>query len=146
MDAMTETLLVFAARRDHLRVLIEPALGRGTTVLCDRYTDATFAYQGGGRGFDLEVLAQLERWVQEGRSPDLTFWFDLDPALAARRLAGARRADRFESEDLAFFERVAAGYRARRDAAPQRFVRIDAARDREDVWRQIVAALEARAW
>src|SRR4051812_25957749 len=75
MDAETETLLVFAARRDHLRTLIEPALARGAIVLCDRYTDATFAYQGAGRGVDVQVLTQLERWVQQGRSPDLTFWF-----------------------------------------------------------------------
>jgi dTMP kinase len=77
MDALTEALLVFAARRDHLVQQIEPALARGATVLCDRFTDATFAYQGGGRGFDLAVLAQLEAWVQQGRQPDLTLWFDL---------------------------------------------------------------------
>src|SRR5512139_3474792 len=87
MDAMTEALMVFAARRDHLQQLIEPALARGDVVLCDRYTDATFAYQGGGRGFDLAVLRVLEGWVQALpgstalRQPDLTLWFDLDPAV-----------------------------------------------------------------
>ena len=91
MDALTESLLVFAARRDHLATVIEPALAAGTTVLCDRFTDATFAYQGGGRGFDLAVLSQLEAWVQQGRQPDLTLWFDLDPHLAAQRRAAARR-------------------------------------------------------
>ncbi|NWG76435.1 MAG: dTMP kinase, partial [Rubrivivax sp.] len=110
MDALTETLLVFAARRDHLATAIEPALARGATVLCDRFTDATFAYQGGGRGFDLDVLAQLERWVHPQRQPDLTFWFDLDPAQAAARRAAARVPDRFECQDAAFFTRVRDGY------------------------------------
>jgi len=146
MDAETETLLVFAARRDHLRTLIEPALARGAIVLCDRYTDATFAYQGAGRGVDVQVLTQLERWVQQGRSPDLTFWFDLDPAIAAARLAASRPADRFEAEDRAFFERVAAGYRERLAADPARFVRIDAAGERAAVSSQIESALESRGW
>jgi len=146
MDAETETLLVFAARRDHLRTLIEPALARGAIVLCDRYTDATFAYQGAGRGVDPHMLAHLERWLQQGRSPDLTFWLDLDPSIAAARLAATRPADRFEAEDRAFFERVAAGYRARLAADPGRFVRIDAGRDRAAVQSQIEAALESRGW
>jgi dTMP kinase len=87
MDAMTEALLVFAARRDHIVQVIAPALARGDVVLCDRFTDATFAYQGGGRGFDWLVLAQLERWVQGTPllQPDLTIWFDLPPAVAAQR-------------------------------------------------------------
>ena len=91
MDAMTEALLVFAARRDHLQQLIEPALARGDVVLCDRFTDATFAYQGGGRGFDWALLSTLEQWVQGGDSllqPDMTIWFDLPPAVAAARLRG----------------------------------------------------------
>ena len=146
MDSMTEVLLVFAARRDHLQLLIEPALARLATVLCDRFTDATFAYQGGGRGFDSDVLRQLEHWVQEGRQPDLTLWFDLEPTIASRRVAGARTADRFEAQDLAFFERVRAGYLQRMHDEPKRFVRIDAARERDAVWRQIVAALESRGW
>jgi len=140
MDALTESLLVFAARRDHLATAIEPALAAGTNVLCDRFTDATFAYQGGGRGFDLEVLARLEAWVQQGRQPDLTLWFELPPAVAAQRRAAARAPDRFESEDQAFFERVHAGYAARAAAQPARFVRIDASLAPPQVWAQIEAA------
>ena len=146
MDALTETLLVFAARRDHLAEQIEPALARGATVLCDRFTDATFAYQGGGRGFDLAVLKQLERWVQQGRQPDVTFWFDLGAELAAQRRQAARSPDRFEQQDEAFFERVRAGYAARRDEQPQRFAVIDASRERDAVWAQIVAAMDEGGW
>ncbi len=146
MDELTEVLLVFAARRDHLQQVIEPALQRGATVLCDRFTDASFAYQGGGRGFDRQILTQLETWVQQGRQPDLCLWFDIDPALAARRRAAARAADRFESEDIAFFERVRAGYQARADESPHRFARIDAAGSVDDVARDIETALTARGW
>jgi len=166
MDALTEALLVFAGRRDHLRSVILPALARGDAVLCDRFTDATFAYQGAGRGFDTAVLAQLERWVQQpgpaaagqgaqggaggahGKAglvePDLTLWFDLPPAVAAARRAAARDADRLEREDLAFFERVRAGYAARAAAAPARFVRIDADQARDPVWDQVRQAVAAR--
>ena len=151
MDALTEALLVFAARRDHLQTLIEPALARGAAVLCDRFTDATFAYQGAGRGFDLAQLATLERWVQHDahgvlREPGLTLWFDIDPALAAQRLASARAPDRFEQLDTAFFERVRTGYARRAAAAPQRFFRIDAALERTAVAAQVCAALAARGW
>jgi dTMP kinase len=146
MDALTEALLVFAARRDHIRQVIAPALARGETVLCDRFTDATFAYQGAGRGFDTGVLAQLEHWVHDTLQPDLTIWFDLPPAQAAERRTAARAPDRFEQQDLAFFERVRSGYDARMKAAPQRIVRIDAAQDRDSVSRQIEDALEARQW
>ncbi|WP_367180930.1 dTMP kinase [uncultured Piscinibacter sp.] len=146
MDALTEALLVFAARRDHVQQLVAPALARGATVVCDRFTDATFAYQGGGRGFDVAVLTQLEALVHGTLQPDLTFWLDLPAATAARRRAQARAADRFESEDLAFFERVRAGYAARMAQAPQRFARIDSALERGEVWRQIQAELERRAW
>jgi dTMP kinase len=143
MDALTEALLVFAARRDHLQQVIEPALARGATVLCDRFTDATFAYQGGGRGFDLEVLDRLEAWVQQGRQPDLTLWFDVDAGIAAARRAAVRAPDRFEGEDLPFFERVRAGYARRAALAPARFARVDAARTPADVWQQVLAALAA---
>jgi dTMP kinase len=146
MDALSETLLVFAARRDHLVRQIEPALARGATVLCDRFTDASFAYQGGGRGFPLDTLAALERWVQQGRDPDLTIWFDLDPAAAAERRAAVRAPDRFEQQDTAFFERVRAGYARRMGEAPQRFVRLDAAPPPAEVWLQLEAAVAARAW
>ncbi len=154
MDPLTEALLIFAARRDHLCQVIEPALARGEVVLCDRFTDATFAYQGGGRGFDLSVLSQLEQWAQHPpgaaahfiRNPDLTVWFDLSPELAAQRLAGARVPDRFESQPVAFFSRVAAGYAARAAQAPQRFARIDAAQERHKVWQQITATMVRKGW
>jgi dTMP kinase len=146
MDPLTESLLVFAARRDHIVQVIEPALARGEVVLCDRFTDATFAYQGAGRGFDLQVLQQLEAWVQQGRQPDLTLWFDLPPAQAAERRAAVRAPDRFERQDLDFFTRVRDGYAQRMQQAPQRFVRLDASADREGVWEQIEQALEQRPW
>jgi dTMP kinase len=142
MDPLTESLLVFAARRDHLTTAIEPALAAGITVLCDRFTDASFAYQGGGRGFDLGVLTQLEAWVQLGRQPDLTLWFELPPPLAAQRRAAARAPDRFESEDLAFFERVNAGYAQRARAQPERFARLDASLAPAQVWSQVEAATQ----
>jgi len=154
MDALTETLLVFAARRDHLRVVIEPALARGEVVLCDRFTDATFAYQGAGRGFDLKVLSYMERLAQTGigldaglmRNPDLTLWFDVPPEVAAGRLAAARAPDRFEAEGVEFFARVARGYADRAAGAPQRFARIDGAHPREQVAAQMLAAVAARGW
>ena len=138
MDALTEALLMFAARREHLVQVIEPALARGDVVLCDRFTDATFAYQGGGRGFDWQVLGQLEAMVQttaQGtlRQPDLTVWFDLDPLIAAERLASARVPDKFESQPADFFAAVRAGYAKRQAEMPTRFARIDAAQTREAV-------------
>jgi len=144
MDSLTEALLVFAARRDHLTQVIEPALARGAWVLCDRFTDATFAYQGGGRGFDLSVLTTLESWVQGGRQPDLTFLFDLPPAVAAARLAGARQPDRFEAQDQVFFERVREMYLTRMAQHPERFVLIQADQPQDIVARAIGQALAAR--
>ncbi|WP_418314711.1 dTMP kinase [Piscinibacter sakaiensis] len=146
MDALSETLLVFAARRDHLQQQIAPALARGETVVCDRFTDATFAYQGGGRGFDRAILGQLEQWVHGELQPDLTLWFDLPAEMAAARRAAARSPDRFEQQDLDFFARVRAAYAERCAAAPQRFVRIDATPERAAVWQQIDAALVQRGW
>ncbi|OOG57517.1 dTMP kinase [Polaromonas sp. C04] len=154
MDALTEALLIFAARRDHLVQVIEPALARGDVVLCDRFTDATFAYQGGGRGFDLAVLSVLEQWVQSGqglqadliRQPDMTVWFDLAPEVAAQRLSGARVPDKFEAQPVEFFRRVAQGYAQRAAQSPQRFTRIDAAGDRHQVWQQITSAMVRRGW
>jgi len=143
MGGLAETLLVFAARRDHIERVIAPALARGEIVLCDRFTDATFAYQGHGRGQDLNVLRQLEAAVQGGLQPDVTLWFDIEPARAAERRARARAADRFEAEDLRFFERVRAGYLARMAQAADRFVRIDASLDPAGVRRQIDVALAA---
>ena len=138
MDALTEALLMFAARREHLVQVIEPALARGDVVLCDRFTDATFAYQGGGRGFDWQVLAQLERMVQalpDGalRQPELTVWFDLDPQIAAKRLASARVPDKFESQPADFFAAVRAGYAKRQAEMPERFARINAAQSIDTV-------------
>jgi len=152
MDPLCEALLMFAARRDHICNVIEPALARGEVVISDRFTDATFAYQGGGRGFDWQVLHTLEGWVQalpdgDTRQPDLTLWFDLAPAVAAQRLAGAREPDKFESESAAFFERVAAGYGRRCAAQPERFARIPADQAREQVWADVLAAVRAhRCW
>jgi dTMP kinase len=144
MDPLTEVLLVFAARRDHLKNVIEPALARGAWVLCDRFTDATFAYQGGGRGFDPEILGTLERWVQEGRQPDLTLLFDLPPAVAAQRLAAARQPDRFEAQSQVFFERVRAAYLARQQAQPGRFIVIQADQPQDDVAAQVHRMLGER--
>lgn len=154
MDAMTEALLVFAARRDHLQQLIEPALARGDVVLCDRFTDATFAYQGGGRGFDLNMLSILEQWVQTirglgadfVRQPDLTVWFDLPAEIAAQRLTGARTPDKFEAQPVEFFRRVSDGYRHRMEAFPGRFSRIQADSTRDAVWLDVFAAVQARGW
>jgi dTMP kinase len=150
MDPLTESLLVFAARRDHIVQVIEPALARGDVVLCDRFTDATFAYQGAGRGFDEAVLSTLEQWVQAeaGRAtllqPHITLWFDLAPEIAAQRLAGARVPDKFEAQPVEFFRRVAQGYAARAAADAKRFVRIDASQSRDQVWQQVETALVAR--
>lgn len=154
MDAMTEALLVFAARRDHLQQLIEPALARGDVVLCDRFTDATFAYQGGGRGFDLHMLSILEQWVQTVRGleanfvrqPDLTVWFDLPAEIAAQRLAGARTPDKFEAQPVEFFRRVSEGYLKRMTAFPSRFARIQADSTREAVWLDVLKAVQLRGW
>jgi dTMP kinase len=149
MDPLCEALLVFAARRDHLNHVIEPALARGDVVLCDRFTDATFAYQGAGRGFSLDVLTQLEHWVQalpSGglRQPDITVWFALDPAIAAERLSAARLPDRFESQPLAFFQSVHNGYAARAASDPKRFAQLDASASIEQVRHDLLAQLRQR--
>ena len=154
MDAMTEALLVFAARRDHLQQVIEPALARGEVVLCDRFTDATFAYQGGGRGFDLGTLSYLEHLVQtvkglEGdfvRQPDLTLWFELAPEIAAQRLVSARVPDKFEAQPVEFFKRVSDGYLKRLQADPQRFARLAAQQTREAVWMDVLQAVRQKGW
>ena len=166
MDPMTEVLLVFAARRDHLQQCIEPALARGEVVLCDRFTDATFAYQGSGRGFDVAMLSTLELWVQSRqglepqndaetslenaarpiRQPDMTVWFDVSPEVAAERLSGTRVPDKFEAQPVEFFRNVVLGYAQRAAQAPQRFVRIDASKERHNVWQQITSAMVRRGW
>ena len=151
MDPLAEALLMFAARRDHLQQVIEPALAAGQVVLCDRFTDATFAYQGGGRGFDLAILAQLEQLVQALpggglRQPDLTLLFELAPEIAAQRLAGVRVPDKFESQPVEFFRKVAAGYDARATQDPSRFVRVAADRPRDVVWGDVLAAVRREGW
>ena len=153
MDALTESLLVFAARRDHIHRVIAPALAQGRVVLCDRFTDATFAYQGAGREFDLGVLQTLEKWVQSKDEaapallqPQLTIWFDLPPSVAAARLAGARVPDKFESQPLAFFEAVASGYAARFAQDPKRFARINADQNPQAVRDAVMAALRSKAY
>ena len=166
MDPLSEALLIFAARRDHLRTVIAPALARGDVVLCDRFTDATFAYQGGGRGFDLDVLSKLELWAQDAQGlgpdfvhelgkkgaatpivqPDLTVWFDLAPEAAAERLVGARVPDRFEAQPVEFFRRVAQGYADRMAQDPGRFARIDASNTREAVWQSVRQVFVNKGW
>ena len=150
MDALTESLLVFAARRDHLKTVILPSLNSGQVVICDRFTDATFAYQGGGREFDLTTLTQLERWVQsvDGvfREPDLTLWFVLDPRIAAERLVSARVPDRFESQSAQFFDKVHQAYMKRALEATQRFAQIDASQSKEAVWTQLIDVIRNKKW
>jgi dTMP kinase len=126
MSPKTETLLAFAARCDHVERVIRPALAAGRWVICDRFTDSTFAYQGGGRELGDHAIAQLARWTLDGFEPDRTYWFALDPAIAARRRQAARTADRFEREREAFFRRVDRSYAALAAAHPRRVHRIDA--------------------
>lgn len=125
MDPATETLLLFAARADHLERVLRPALESGRWVLCDRFTDATYAYQAGGRGLSAERIAALEQWVHPDLQPDLTLLFDVPPEVAAQRLARARAADRFESERVEFFGAVRRHYLERAAAYPGRFVVVD---------------------
>ena len=133
--------MVFAARAQHLHEVIEPALAKGQWVLCDRFTDATYAYQGYGRGFDLAAISLLESMVQKGRHPDLTLLFDLDPRVGIERAQKRAELDRFESEELAFFERVRQGYLDRAESS-ERFVIIDAARPVTDVQASIRKTLD----
>lgn len=128
MRAETEALLMFAARLEHIEAVIKPALRRGTWVVSDRFSDASFAYQGGGRGVPLGRLEQLENWVHEGFQPDLTLLFDIPVEVARQRLSSNRAPDRFEQEQGEFFERVRQAYLARSRKYPQRFALIDASR------------------
>lgn len=125
MHPETEALLMFAARREHLAQVIEPALQRGAYVVSDRFADASFAYQCGGRGVDFEKMGELERWVQGGLQPDLTLLFDVPVEVSLQRLAGARSPDKFESEDAAFFKRIRDTYLRRAEDFPHRFRIID---------------------
>ena len=128
----TEALLMFAARREHLDRVIRPALARGEWVLCDRFTDATYAYQGGGHGVDRERIRQLEAWIHGDCQPDLTLLFDVPPGVSRERLdrsqAEGRTLDRFEREASAFFDRVRAAYLERAQNDPQRFRVVDSTR------------------
>ena len=163
MDALTEALLVFAARREHIVQVIAPALARGDVVLCDRFTDASFAYQGAGRNFDLEILSKLEHSAQDIcrleadlaskirlkhgiLQPDLTLLFEVPPLVAAQRLAQARAPDKFERQDAAFFERVASGYAARVAGDPERFERINGHQSLDQVRADVMAAVRLRGF
>jgi dTMP kinase len=141
MQPRTETLLMFAARCEHVLAVIEPALAAGRWVLCDRFTDATYAYQSGGRGIPEADVAALARWVHPGLQPELTVLFDLEPRIAAERLARARRSDRFETEQRDFFNRVRQHYLGRARAEPGRFVVVDTSQDKAVVQAKLVEAI-----
>lgn len=141
MDADAELLLVFAARAQHLAQVIRPALARGAVVLCDRFTDATYAYQGGGRGLSLERIAMLEQFVQGSLRPDLTLVFDLPVEIGLSRAAARGRLDRFEQEGRDFFEAVRSAYLQRAAAAPERYQLIDAAQPLAQVQASLAALL-----
>ena len=137
----TEALLMFAARREHIAQIIEPALAAGHCVLCDRFTDATYAYQAGGSGMAWERVAELEQWVQGALQPDLTLYFDLDPVLGRARARQAREPDRFEREKQAFYERVRAAYLRRAAEHPRRIRVIDASRSISEIQLELEALI-----
>ena len=142
MNLETEALLMFAARREHIAQVIEPALEAGKIVISDRFTDASFAYQGGGRGLSLQKLNDLEQWVQ-GRpdgsllQPNLTFLFDLPGSVAEARRSKVRAPDKFEKMDLDFFEKVRQEYLRRAKEDPKRFYLVDATQTPEAIWKEI---------
>ena len=138
MHLETEAMLMFAARREHLAQVIEPAIARGDWVVCDRFTDASFAYQGGGRGLSVERLSVLEQWVHGHLQPDLTFLFDLSPDIASERIsAQGRTLDRFEQEQVDFHRRVRQAYLDRAAAAPKRIRVINADQAISDIKKQV---------
>ena len=137
MSIGTEALLMFAARLEHIEQVIKPALRAGKWVVSDRFSDASFAYQGGGRGFDWNKLRQLEQWVHGDLQPDLTLFFDVPVEVARQRLANNSSLDRFEQEQADFFERVRAGYHKRVQENPQRYAVIDAAQSLDKVKHQL---------
>jgi len=143
MSPDTELLLVFAARAEHLHKVIRPALESGDWVLSDRFTDATFAYQGGGRGIEAARIATLEEWVQGRLRPDLTLLLDVPVEAGMSRIAGRGQRDRFEREDKEFFQRIRNSYLQRAAAEPQRFRCIDASAPVQQVSREALAAVEA---
>ena len=142
MSELTELLLVFAARAQHLDKIIEPALAAGKWVVCDRFTDATFAYQGAGRGLSMETIGELESMVQGELRPDLTLILDLDPEIGMQRASNRGELDRFEREQMSFFRHVRQGYLDIAQAEPERCKVIDAAKALEDVKLDLLAALE----
>jgi dTMP kinase len=143
VDPLAELLLVFAARAQHLARRIRPALAAGRWVLCDRFTDATFAYQGGGRGIDAAAIARLAELVHGELWPDLTLYLDLPPAQGLERMRARGAPDRFERESERFFERVRATYLARAEAEPGRFAVIDASGDVDAVRMRVTGAVDA---
>ena len=140
----TELMIIFAARSQHLEQVIKPALDQGKDVLCDRFTDASFAYQGGGRGMDSTRIETLETWVQQGIRPDLTLLFDLEVSVGLQRASKRSEADRFEREHIDFFERTRQCYLERARAEPARFATVDAENDIESVQAQIRQILASR--
>lgn len=144
MDVTAETLLFFASRAEHIARVIVPALARGAWVLSDRFTDATYAYQVGGKGFDPAKVEALEALVQGSLQPFRTILFDIAPEEAARRLAKARAADRFERESCDFFTRVREAYLHRAERSPERFVILDAAQSPQAITEELLA--KARQW
>jgi len=143
VDDLAELLLMFAARAQHINEYIEPALKAGQWVLCDRFTDSTFAYQGGGRGLNREAINTLEKLVQHDFQPDLTFYLDIDVTIGLARAAERAELDRFESEKIDFFERVREAYLARVKADPKRFRVIDASQDLPSVQAAILEQLKS---
>lgn len=141
MSMGTEALLMFASRMEHIEQVIKPALQAGKWVISDRFSDASFAYQGGGRGMDWQKLSQLEQWVHADLQPDLTLFFDVPVEVARQRLANNVSLDRFEQEQGDFFERVRAGYHRRVREHPQRYAVIDAAQSLEQVKQQLAAVI-----
>jgi dTMP kinase len=142
MDPLTETLLVFAARQNHLNEVIFPALNRGDWVVCDRFSDASFAYQGGGRGVDRSKIEALERWVHADLQPDLTILFDVPYEVARGRIGSSRELDRFEREAEDFHDRVRRAYLERAATSSGRIIAIDAAQSAEIVRERVLATLE----
>ena len=138
----TELLLMFAARMQHIDELIKPALASGKIVICDRFTDASYAYQGAGRGLDISRIQKLEDWVQQGLKPHLTLLFDLDVETGLRRANQRSEADRFEQEEISFFERIRACYLERAENEPERFRIVDASQSFDNVKQQIQTILE----
>jgi len=142
MDETAELLLVFAARAQHLQTVILPALEQGKWVLCDRFTDATYAYQGGGRGLDTQLIELLEQQIQGDVRPDLTLLLDIDVTIGLARAGQRGELDRFENERVDFFERVRQAYLVRASTQPQRYGIVDASQPLSEVQRQIVACLQ----